>query len=99
MIDLAIFYLHIVAASYAFTQRWQRGGMKDGLLSVALLGLVFVIGWSLTSSIANVILPNAWRTEMFSSDTLALVLLAMLETVFFKMYFLSSDEQQAVAKA
>ncbi len=95
MIELVIFYVHLVAAAYAFTQRWQQRGMKDGILAVALMALVFVIGWSMTAPLANIILPNSWRSQLFSSDTLSLILLAIGEAFFFKLFFLKNDEEQA----
>lgn len=91
MIELLIFHVHILAAVYAFTKRWQKAGMKEGILAVALIGLVFVIGWSITSPLANLILPNAWRSIWFNSDTLGLLLLLIPEIIFFRVFFLKSD--------
>lgn len=99
MIELCIFYIHLVAASYAFTQRWQRVGVKDGVLAVALMGLVFVIGWSITAPLSNAILPNAWRSQLFSSDTMSLVLLTIGEIFFFKLFFLKSDDDASLQQS
>lgn len=99
MIELFILYLHIVGASYAFAKSWQKTGMKDGLQSVALMGLVFVIGWSITSPLANIVLPNEWRSQRFSSDTLGLIMLLLPEVLFFKMFFLKDDEDSSSAAA
>jgi hypothetical protein len=73
--------------------------MKDGLQSVALMGLVFVIGWSITSPLANIVLPNEWRSQRFSSDTLGLIMLLLPEILFFKMFFLKDEDDTASATA
>lgn len=97
MIEILIFHIHIVAALYAYTKRWQEAGIKEGIMAVLLMGLVFVIGWSLTSPVANLILPNAWRTNWFSSDTLGLLLLMIPEIIFFKVFFLKDEQSEANA--
>lgn len=97
MIELFILYLHILGASYAFAKSWQKTGMKDGLQSVALMGLVFVIGWSITSPLANIVLPNEWRSQRFSSYTLGLILLLIPEALFFKMFFLKDEDPAETA--
>ena len=39
MIDLLIYHLHLLGASYAFTKRWQGENVRSGLMAVALIGL------------------------------------------------------------
>ena len=95
MIELCIFHAHILAAVYAFTKRWQQAGTKEGILAVALIGLVFVIGWSITSPLANLILPNTWRSIWFNSDTLGLIILFIPEWIFFRLFFLKNDNESS----
>ena len=96
MIELVIVYIHMVGVSYAFAKSWQKSGVKDAAQSVALIGLVFVIGWSITSPLANLVLPNEWRSRAFSSDTLGLILLLIPEMIFYKLFFIK-DEDSAKA--
>ena len=93
MIELLIFHFHIVGALYAYTKRWQEAGVKEGLLAIALIGLVFVIGWSITGAIANVVFPPAWESVWFRKDTLGLVLLFIPEVIFFKVFFLKNTNE------
>jgi len=80
MIDLLIYHLHIVGVLAAFTVRWQREGMKSGLLAVALCGLAFTILWALMGPLARLMMPGAAEPgDLFSSDTLSLVLTAFVE--------------------
>jgi hypothetical protein len=87
MIELAIYHVHLVAMVYAFVQRWQREGVGGGLLAVAIIGLVFVIGWSLTGAIARLIMPESEVGALITSDTLSLLLLLPIEIVFFWVFF------------
>jgi len=83
MIELFIFHLHIIAALFAFTKNWQKRGVRDGVLSILVIGLMFSIGWALTGTIARLIMPSSLNTIWFSQDTLSLVLLLIPESFFF----------------
>jgi hypothetical protein len=88
MIELIIFQLHIVGILYAFTTNWQKKGLRDGILSVLIIGLLFTIGWSLTTPLAGLIYPSSWKSIYFTKDTLSLLLLFIPECVFFNIFFL-----------
>lgn len=88
MIELLIFHLLIVFALYAFTKNWQRRGFKEGILAVAIIALIFTIGWALTSPISHFIMPDKWVTIYFSKDTLSLCLLFIPEAIFFYFFFM-----------
>lgn len=91
MIDLLIYHLHLVGVIYAFTKRWQIEGLKAGLLAIALCGLVFVILWSLMGPIARLVMPVPGQPgDLFTSDTLSLVLTFSVEVPFFWIFFLRS---------
>lgn len=76
-----------MAGLYAFTKNWQKRGLKEGALGVAVIGLFFTIGWALTGAIARIIYPSAWNSVYFSSDTLSLALLLVPEIYFFYHFF------------
>lgn len=88
MIELLIFHLHIVGALYAFTKNWISRGFKEGLLALGIIGLIFTIGWAITSPVAQIIMPSKWVTIYFSKDTLSLVLLFIPEVIFFYFFFM-----------
>jgi hypothetical protein len=87
MIEILIFHLHILGALYAFTKNWQKRKLKDAVLSVMILGLIFSIGWALTQPIAQLIWPPSFKSIYFTKDTLSLVLLVIPESVFFYLFF------------
>lgn len=88
MIDLFILFLHYLGAVYAFTKNWQENNIKEGFLSILILGLAFTILWTLSGTIARVIFPNSWNTIYFTVDTLSLILLVIPESVFFYQFFI-----------
>lgn len=94
MLDIVIYHLHIVGFLYAFTRRWQEDGLKGGFLALSICALVFVIGWSLTGTIARMVMDAPTTPTWFTPDTLSLVMLLIPETAFFWMFFVR--EQRAV---
>ncbi len=92
MIELLIFHLLICYAVYAFAKNWQRRSFRDGLLAIAILGLIFTISWALTSPIAYWIMPDKWVSLYFSKDTLSLCLLFVPISVFFYLFFVRDRE-------
>ena len=87
MFELLIFHCHIVGALYAFTKNWIRRSFKEGMLSLGIIGLIFTIGWAITSPVAQFIMPDKWVTIYFSKDTLSLVMLFIPESIFFYLFF------------
>lgn len=87
MIEILIFHLHIVGALYAFTKSWQSKGIKDAILAVVLIGLLFTIGWALTGTIAYAVMPNETESIYFNRDVLALTILLVPEIIFFYHFF------------
>ncbi len=104
MIELIIFYLHFLAALYAFTKRWQAAGLREGMLGALIFALAFTILWSITGPIARIIIPNSVTTVIilpnnsaiyvpgyapwFTRDTMSLTLVAIFDAVFFYLFFL-----------
>ncbi len=89
MIDILIYHLHLVAIVYAFVRRWQEEGVRSGLLGVALIALAFTILWALMGPLARLLMPGASEPgDVFTSDTLSLVLTLAAEVPLFVTFFL-----------
>lgn len=97
MIDLFIYHMHIVGIVYAFAKRWQVEGLKSGFLAVALIGLSFTILWALMGPIARLIMSApAQPGQVFTSDTLSLVLTVAVEAPLFFTFFLTKFGQNPI---
>jgi hypothetical protein len=87
MIDLVIFYLHVVGFTAVFTKRWQEEGTGEAVLSIAFMALIFFVGWGMASFIVRLILPPEGFGKFFNRDTAGLVLLTLAESFFYYFYF------------
>jgi hypothetical protein len=87
MIEVFIFHAHIVAALYAFTRRWQEDGVKEGFLTLGLIGLIFMIGWAITGGIAQLITPKGGFAPWLNVGTVSLILLIVPEIFAFRILF------------
>lgn len=83
MITLFVFYIHVVAAVTIFTRRWQEDGLKEGILGVLFLLLIFSVGWSISTFIMKLFLDERGFGIWLDRDASSLVLLTLLEVVFF----------------
>ena len=92
MIELVIFYLYFVLVIYAFTKYWQSSGVKDGVLAITVVFLIFIIGWAITGSLANLLYVDSWTSLFFNRDTFSLCLLVIPESIFFYFYFFKEDK-------
>lgn len=92
MIEIIIFELHLLGLLYAFVKSWQEGGLKDGLMAIAIVLLLFTIGWAITGTVASLIYPDSWNTVYFTQDTLSLIILLIPEIFFYRYYFLGKSD-------
>ena len=83
MVTLLIFYLHTIAAVAYFSKRWQENDWKEGLLGVGFLAIIFSVGWSISTFILKLFMEEKGWGKWFDRDAASLVLLAILEGVFF----------------
>jgi hypothetical protein len=90
VIPLLVFYLHIVAVATAFTKRWQEEGLTEGALAVFFMGLIFFVGWSMTSFVMKLVMSREGLGRFFDRDAASLLLLTLAEGVFY--YFYLRDE-------
>jgi hypothetical protein len=86
MVPLLVFYLHIVAVAWAFTQRWQDEGLSEGMLAVFFVALIFFVGWSIVSFLVRLVIPPAGFGLLLDRDALALLLLTVTEGFFYYFY-------------
>jgi len=98
MIPLVVFYLHVVFVAAYFTKRWQEEGLGEGLLAVVFSGLIFFVGWSMTSFIVRLFISEQPDLVM-NRDNASLLLLTGSEAVFYFFYLRGDDggkEKQAL---
>ena len=92
MIPLLVFYVHVVFVAGLFTQRWQDEGLGEGSLAIFFAGLIFFVGWSMTSFLVRLVMHQeaAWGVDR---DSASLLLLTGAETVFYYFYFREGNRE------
>lgn len=94
MIEIFIFYFHLVAWVYAFTKVWQERGTKSAFLSLAILAFIFITLWTLSSPLARLIFPPKYNSPYFTADTLSLILVVIPESIFYYFYFIKATSEK-----
>lgn len=92
MIAVVVFALHGIAAVYAFVTRKKQGGLTEGILAVAFLGIIFSVGWTILTLITNLIFPPEGFATWFNRDAITLTLLTIAESLFY-FFFLRSERE------
>lgn len=87
MLELVVFYLHVMTFTAVFTKRWQEEGVKEGILGVVFMSLIFFVGWSMSSFIIKILMPVQGLAKGFNNDAAALTLLTIAEGIFYYFYF------------
>ncbi len=97
MIEVGIFYLHTLAAIAAFTKRWQDEGLGEGILGVAFMGLIFSVGWTISTFCVRFLTPEKGFSRIFDRDALSLIFLTIGEAVFYYFYLKETNPPPAPA--
>jgi hypothetical protein len=87
MIAVIIFYIHIIVAVAILTKRWQESGTADSLLAVGFMVLIFGVGWSVSTVFLKFLFEKKGLAVWFDRDAMSLVLLTLMEAVFYWAYY------------
>ena len=92
MVELLVFYIHIVAVATMFTKRWQEEDLSEGLLVVVFMVLIFFVGWSITTFLMKLLMEKEGLGTFFDRDAASLLLLTIGESILY--YFYLRDEEK-----
>lgn len=92
MVGLLVFYIHVLALVTMFTKRWQEEGWSEAFLVVFFMGLIFFVGWSISSFLMKLVLEKEGFGVLFDRDAASLVLLTIGEMILY--YFYLRDEKK-----
>jgi len=92
MIIVIIFYLHILFAVLAFTQRWQEDGLQGGFIILGFIGLIFAVSWAIAGFIIHFVAPHGIH-GLINADTLSLVILSAIEGLVYYFYFIKDEKK------
>ncbi len=86
MIALLVFYIHVVAIVAMFTKRYQEEGPSEAFLVVFFMGLIFFVGWSITSFLTKLMMEKEGLGFFFDRDAASLLLLTVGECILYYFY-------------
>lgn len=87
MITAFIFFLHLIFALVIFTKKWQDENLSAGFLNIALIGILFAVGWTITGIAAKLIMEPKGLGMQFDQDAFSLTLLTIVEFFFYNFYY------------
>jgi len=97
MVALFVFYLHTIAAVYAFTDQYQEEGLAAGTLAVAFMGIIFSVGWSISTFILKYLVDEKGFGLYFNRDAMSLALLSVGEGIFYYFYLRGAKKAKAIS--
>ena len=86
MVPLFVFYLHTVAAVFAFTDQYQKEGIGAGALALAFMAIIFSIGWSISTFLLKLVISEKGFGIFLNRDAMSLLLLTIGEAAFYYFY-------------
>ena len=87
MIISIIFFLHLIFSLIIFTIKWQEEKLSTAFLNIALIAILFAVGWSIASVIVKAVMEPKGLGIYFDRDTFALTLLTIGEYFFYRLYY------------
>ena len=99
MIIALVFFIHLIFALVIFTKKWQEENLSTAFLNVALIGILFAVGWSIAGIIVKLIMEPKGFGFYVDRDTFSLIILSIGEFFFYRFYYKekSPEDEKIIA--
>lgn len=87
MIEVILFYCHVVFFVYIFAKNYVNENLLGAFLSTIFVVIIFTVGWTFSAFIIGLFIPDAGLSRILTKAAFSLGLLTLLEAVFYKFYF------------
>jgi len=87
MITALIFSAHLVFTLVIFTKKWQSESLSSAFTNLALIIILFAVGWSISTSVVKIFIDSRGFGVQFDSDAISLTLLSIAEFFFYRLYY------------
>ena len=98
MVTAFIFFLHLVFILFIFTKKWQDDSLGTAFTNLALITILFAVGWSITTAAAKLVFDQKGFGLYYDRDTISLTLLSIAEYFFYKYYYKEDEEVTEAGK-
>ena len=87
MVTAFIFAAHLIFALYIFSKKWQDENLKSAFLNLALILILFSVGWSIATIIAKLFMEPEGLGRFYNRDDFSLTILSIGEFFFYRFYY------------
>ena len=87
MVSAIIFSAHLIVVAVIFTKKWQDESLTSAFINLALIVILFTVGWSVSTSVVKLVIEPRGFGLQFDADAIALTLLVIGEYFFFRFYY------------
>jgi len=87
MVSAIIFAGHLIFISYIFTKKWQEDSLSSAFINLALVILLFSVGWAISTSLVKLVFEPKGLGLYFNIDDIALTFLSIGEFLFYRIYY------------
>jgi hypothetical protein len=87
MIPVIVFYAHVVFLVYMFTKNLIEEGGLSAFLSILFIIVIFSVGWTFSEFLLGFFIKPEGFSLMFPRAAFSLLLLTIIETIFYKFYY------------
>jgi hypothetical protein len=94
MVSAIIFSAHLVFICVIFTKKWQDESLGTAFTNLALIIILFAVGWSIATSVIKIFIDSKGFGIQFDSDTISLTILSIVEYFFYKFYYSDSKPEE-----
>lgn len=91
MIEVILFYAHVVFFTYVFTKNFVEENFLNAFLSTIFVVIIFSVGWTFSAFVIGMIIPDDGLTRILTKAAFSLSLLTLLELIFYRFYFKSRE--------
>ncbi len=104
MIPVLIFWIHITFGVYIFVKKYYEETLGEAFLTLGFAAIIFTAGWTFASFAAHSLFGPKGVSPILNDDSLSLILLTLIETIFYMVWFRrspddSDKEEQETADA
>lgn len=93
MVTAFIFFVHLIFITVIFTKKWQDESLTQAMMNLALIIVLFSVGWSISGMVSKALMEPKGFGLYFDRDTFSLTLLSIAEYFFYRMYYAEKTDE------
>jgi len=90
MIEVILFYIHVVFFVYVFAKNYVEENLLRAFLSTIFVVVIFSVGWTFSDFVIGFFIPEEGLNRILTKAAFSLAFLTILEAIFYKFYYRSA---------